>query len=68
MKKKMVSDGSVTISDKKFYYEFWSDNSDVTVKIFHSGKKGNSIDYVRNDKLGLKKEMELNLRSAHIIK
>ncbi|MEP7262985.1 MAG: hypothetical protein ABI772_00730 [Bacteroidota bacterium] len=68
MTKKMVADGSVTIREKKFFYEFWSDSSDVTVKIFLSGKKGESTEYIRDDKINLKKEMEAALLAAKVFK
>jgi hypothetical protein len=68
MKNKMVADGSVTIRDKKFYYEFWSDSAQVMVKLFRSGKKGEAIEFLRNDKINLKKDMEAALVNARMLK
>ncbi len=68
MVNKMVSDGNVSIREKKFFYEFWSDGSDVKVKIFLHGKKGECVEYIRDDKLSLKKEMEAALAEAKVFK
>jgi hypothetical protein len=67
MTNKMVAEGMVTIRERKFYYEFWSDTSDVMVKIFHRGKKGDFTEFLRNDKLGLKQEMETALSKAKFL-
>ncbi len=68
MTKKMVADGNVSIREKKFFYEFWSDSGDVTVKLFLHGKKGESTEFIRDDKLNLKKEMETALLAAKVFK
>lgn len=68
MVNKMVSDGTVSIREKKFFYEFWSDGTDVKVKIFFNGKKGDCAEYLRDDKVNLKKEMEAALVSAKVFK
>jgi hypothetical protein len=67
MTNKMVAEGNVTIRDRKFYYEFWSDTSDIMVKIFHHGKKGDFTEFIRNDKLNLKQEMETALSKAKFL-
>jgi len=64
----MVADGSVTIRERSFHYEFWSDNAQVTIKIFHRGKKGESTDFIRHDIINLKKEMEAALVNARVLK
>jgi hypothetical protein len=68
MVNRMVSDGVVSIREKKFFYEFWSDGNDVKVKIFFSGKKGECAEYIRDDKMSLKKEMEAALVAAKYFK
>ena len=42
MVKKMVAEGRVVLRDKAFFYEFWSNNLDVTIRIYHQGKKANT--------------------------
>lgn len=64
----MVSDGRVVIREKPFHYEIWSDNSDVTVKIYRQGNKGENIEYVRDDRMNLKNGMEAALVHAQVIK
>jgi hypothetical protein len=58
MEKVKVADGSVVIRDKKYHYEFYSDNKNVFVKIFHPGKRGDVTQFKRNDKVGLKVDMD----------
>jgi hypothetical protein len=68
MVNKMVADGVVSIREKKFFYEFWSDGTDVKVKIFFNGKKGESTEYIRDEKSSMKKEMEEALINAKVFK
>ena len=58
MKKVKVADGDVEIRDKKYHYEFYSDNINVFVKIYHPGKNGEVTQFVRNDKINLKADMD----------
>ena len=67
MEIKKVSDGNIKIEEKTFYYEFWSDNREVTIKIFHNGKNGKSTEFNRNDSLNLKREMMDALISDGVI-
>ena len=67
MKKVKVAEGSVLMNDKKYRYEFYSDNKDGFVTIFHPGIKGEQTQFKRNDKLGLKAEMEKALTESGVI-
>jgi hypothetical protein len=58
MEKKKVADGNVVIRDRSFYYEFWSNNEDIVVKIFHHGRKGELTEFNRHQKKYLKQDME----------
>jgi hypothetical protein len=58
MEKKKVADGNVVIRERTFYYEFWSNNEDVIVKLFHYGKKGDMTEFKRYQTKYLKQDME----------
>lgn len=58
MGKVKIADGQVEIRDHKYQYEFYTDNKDVYVKIHHPGRKGDVTEFIRNDKLGLKNDMD----------
>jgi hypothetical protein len=58
MERKMVASGNVSIRERSFHYEFWSNNEEVTVKIYHHGRKGDVTQFCRHDRHSLKKEME----------
>ncbi|HRH65517.1 MAG TPA: hypothetical protein PLU53_04425 [Bacteroidia bacterium] len=68
MKKKMVAEGRVVLRDKAFFYEFWSDNLQVTIKIYRNGNKGECIEFIRCNTLNLKNEMEAALVNARVLK
>ena len=68
MVKKMVAEGRVVLRDKAFFYEFWSNNLDVTIRIYHQGKTGKHKEFVRLDTNNLKNEMEFALMNAKILK
>lgn len=68
MEKKMVATGSVVFEKKTFYYEFWSNNVDVTVKMFHRGRKGDTIEFERLPRINLKEQMQNALVKAKAIK
>ena len=68
MAKKMVAEGRVVLRDKAFFYEFWSDNLQVNIKIYRHGNKGESIEFIRHDTLNLKNEMEVALVNAKVLK
>ena len=68
MVKKLVAEGRVVLRDKAFFYEFWSNNLDVTIRIYHQGKKGKHTEFVRLDTNNLKNEMEFALMNAKILK
>lgn len=68
MESKKVTDGNVEIHERTFYYECWSDNSDVTIKIFHQGKIGKVTKFNRQNKLPLKEEMTYALMNDGVIK
>jgi hypothetical protein len=61
MQRKMVANGTVVLQNRSFHYECWSNNSDIIIKMFHNGKSGNSSEFVRKSKGGLKVEMEQSL-------
>ena len=63
MKKVKVADGEVEIRDKKYHYEFYSDNENVFVKIYHPGKNGDVTQFQRNDKINLKADMDQALEN-----
>jgi hypothetical protein len=63
MKKVKVAEGQVEIRDKKYFYEFYSDNEDVFVKIYHPGKNGDVTQFKRNDKVNLKTDMDAALEN-----
>ena len=67
MKKIKVAEGSVLMNDKKYRYEFHSDNKDSFVTIFHPGIKGEQTHFKRNDKIGLKAEMEKALMDSGVL-
>ena len=66
MENKLVSSGSVILRTKTYYYEMWSDNADVRVKIFHKGKKGDYTEFVRGRTESLKAEMDNALKRDKI--
>ena len=61
-----MADGDVQLRDKKYHYEFYSDNVLVFVKIYHAGKNGEITQFIRNDKINLKTDMDNALRSCGI--
>jgi len=52
-------EGRVEIREAKYSYEFYSDNLNVFVKIYHPGVKGDVTIFTRNDKVGLKADMDM---------
>lgn len=68
MKKVKIAEGNVEIREKKFQYEFYSDNKDVFVKIFHPGKSGEIIQFKRNDKVNLKTDMDMALENIGVFR
>ena len=68
MEKKKVADGNVVIRNRTFYYEFWSNNEDVTVKLFHYGRNGDSTEFKRLQTKYLKQDMENALVNDGILK
>ncbi|MEO5570286.1 MAG: hypothetical protein ABIT08_02495 [Bacteroidia bacterium] len=68
MEKKKVADGNVVIRDRSFYYEFWSNNVDITVKIFHYGRKGDNTEFNRHQNKYLKLDMENALLKDGVLK
>lgn len=58
MEKKKVADGNVVIRERTFYYEFWSDNRDIIVKLFHYGRNGDMTEFKRLQTKFLKQDME----------
>ena len=68
MEKKKVADGNVVLQDRSFYYEFWSNNEDITVKIFHHGRKGDLTEFSRHQKKYLKQDMEDALLKDGVLK
>ena len=58
MKLVKLAEGKVEIHDYKYQYEFYSDNKEVYVKIFHPGKNGDVTEFTRNDKVNLKTDMD----------
>jgi hypothetical protein len=67
MKRTLVAEGNVEMNDKKYRYEFHSDNKDGYVKIFHPGVKGNVTQFKRNDKIGLRLDMENALTVSGVL-
>jgi hypothetical protein len=65
-KKVKVADGRVEIRDSKYQYELYSDNKNVFVKIFHPGRMGDVTEFIRNDKINLKVDMDNALESTGI--
>ena len=68
MKKVKVADGNVEIREKKYHYEFYSDNENVFVKIYHPGKNGDVTQFKRNDKVNLKVDMDKALEDNGMFK
>jgi hypothetical protein len=68
MKKVKIVEGKVEIRDKKYHYEFYSDNIDVFVTLHHPGKNGDVTKFVRNDKLNLKMDMDKALENNGMFK
>ena len=68
MEKKKVADGSVKIRTKSYYYEFWSDNEDIIIKVFHHGRKGENIEFSRHHRKSIKQDMEDALVDNGVIK
>ncbi len=68
MKKVKVADGEVEIREKKYHYEFYSDNENVFVKIYHPGKNGDVTQFQRNDKINLKADMDNALENNGMFK
>ncbi len=68
MDRKLVASGAVVLREKSYHYEFWSNNVDITVKMFHRGKTGDSTEFTRSSNAPLKKEMEDALVNAQFFK
>ncbi len=68
IKKTKVADGNVEMNNKKYRYEFHSDNKDGFVKIFHPGVKGEMTQFTRNDKISLRTDMENALINSGVLK
>ena len=68
MEKKKVADGNVVIQDRSFYYEFWSNNVDIFVKIYHNGRKGEHTEFNRRQNKFLKQDMENALLNDGVLK
>ncbi|MEO8151129.1 MAG: hypothetical protein ABI723_26090 [Bacteroidia bacterium] len=67
MEKKMVSDGVVKIREKFYRYEFWSDNDELFIKIYHRGRKGAASIISRNHHKTIKKDIEDALVTSGVI-
>ena len=68
IKKTKVSEGNVEMDNKKYRYEFYSDNKDGFIKIFHPGIKGDVTQFTRNDKIQLRTDMENALIKSGVLK
>ena len=68
MEKKKVADGNVVIRERTFYYEFWSNNHDIIVKLFHHGRKGDLTEFNRHQTKYLKQDMENALVKDGVLK
>jgi hypothetical protein len=63
MKRIKIAEGNVEIRETKFHYEFFTDNKNVFVVIHHPGKKGGFTEFMRNDKVNLKTDMDISLEN-----
>ncbi len=68
MKRSKITEGKVEIRDKKYQYEFYSDNKNVFVIIHHPGKNGDVTQFIRNDKVNLKTDMDNALKNNGLFK
>lgn len=68
MKKVKVAEGSVEIREKKYNYEFYSDNKNVYVKIFHPGMNGDHTQFKRDDTVALKRDMDRAMEENGVFK
>ena len=68
MKKVKIAEGNVEIREKKFHYEFYTDNKNVFVVIHHPGKNGDTTQFIRNDKVNLKTDMDKSLENNGLFK
>jgi hypothetical protein len=68
MQGKKITEGKVEIRDKKYLFEFYSDNTNVYVVIHHPGKNGGMTKFTRNDKVGIKIDMENALKGSGFFK
>ena len=67
MKLVKLTEGNVEIRDAKYYYEFFSDNINVYIKIHHPGKNGDVTEFTRNDKVNLKTDMDNALVKSGVL-
>jgi len=67
MKMVKLSEGNVEIRDSKYFYEFYSDNINVYIKIHHPGKNGDVTEFTRNDKVNLKTDMDNALVKSGVL-
>jgi hypothetical protein len=68
MEKKKVADGNVVIRERTFYYEVWSNNEDIMVRLFHYGRRGESTEFKRHKTKYLKQDMENALVNDGVLK